>query len=124
MNKALKDFAKKAYPNSKSDLFAIFMERAFTLLNERGYNAQINMQSWMFLSSYEKLRDWLLNNSTILSMAHLGARAFESIGGEVVSTTAFVLENRCFKDYQGSFIRLVDEKSESAKKEAFLEAIK
>src|SRR5690554_2428633 len=65
MNAALKDFAKKEYPNSKSDLFAIFMERAFKLLNDRGYNAQINMQSWMFLSSYEKLRGWLLSSTTI-----------------------------------------------------------
>lgn len=124
MNAALKDFAKKAYPNSKSDLFAIFMERAFSLLNERGYNAQINMQSWMFLSSYEKLRAWLLSSTTILSMAHLGARAFDSIGGEVVSTTAFVIENRHFPSYQGAFLRLIDGRSEAEKREMFLSAIK
>ena len=124
MNAALKDFAKKSYPNSKSDLFAIFMERAFSLLNERGYNAQINMQSWMFLSSYEKLRAWLLGSTTILSMAHLGARAFDSIGGEVVSTTAFVIENRHFPSYQGAFLRLIDGRSEAEKREMFLSAIK
>jgi len=124
MNAALKDFAKKEYPNSKSDLFAIFMERAFKLLNDRGYNAQINMQSWMFLSSYEKLRGWLLSSTTILSMAHLGARAFDSIGGEVVSTTAFVIENRHFPSYQGAFLRLIDGRSEAEKREMFLNAIK
>lgn len=124
MNAALKDFAKKTYPNSKSDLFAIFMERAFSLLNERGYNAQINMQSWMFLSSYEKLRAWLLGSTTILSMAHLGARAFDSIGGEVVSTTAFVIENRHLPSYQGAFLRLIDGRSEAEKREMFLNAIK
>lgn len=123
MNADLKDFAKKAYPNSKSDLFAIFMERAFSLLKPQGFNAQINMQSWMFLSSYEQLRDWLLKHTTIITMAHLGARAFDSISGEVVSTTAFVIENAAYPDYSGAYIRLVDGKSEAEKKSMLLEAI-
>jgi hypothetical protein len=123
MNKALKDYAKNAYPNSKSDLFAIFMEHAFSLLTAQGYNAQINMQSWMFLSSYEKLRDWLLENTTIISMAHLGGRAFDSISGEVVSATAFVMEKIAKPDYQGAYLRLVDGKSEADKQGALLEAI-
>ena len=59
----------------------------------------ITMQSWMFLSSFEKLREKLLDNATILSMAHLGARGFDSIGGEVVSTTAFVLESGYIPEY-------------------------
>ncbi|SEQ21488.1 Eco57I restriction-modification methylase [Ectothiorhodospira magna] len=123
MNKALKDYAKKAYPNSKSDLFAIFMEHAFSLLTPLGYNSQINMQSWMFLSSYEKLREWLLSNATIITMAHLGSRAFDSISGEVVSATAFVMEKIAKPDFQGAYIRLVDGKSESEKKDAILKAI-
>lgn len=123
MNTDLKDFAKKTYPNSKSDLFAIFMERAFTLLKPQGFNAQINMQSWMFLSSYEQLREWLLKNTTIITMAHLGARAFDSISGEVVSTTAFVIENAAYPKYAGAYIRLVDGKSEAEKKSMLLEAI-
>ncbi|MGP5307392.1 BREX-1 system adenine-specific DNA-methyltransferase PglX [Vreelandella alkaliphila] len=123
MNKALKDYAKNAYPNSKSDLFAIFMEHAFSLLAPQGYNAQINMQSWMFLSSYEKLRDWLLDNTTIITMAHLGGRAFDSISGEVVSATAFVMEKIAKPDYQGAYLRLVEGKSEAEKKGALLEAI-
>ncbi|MCX2795335.1 BREX-1 system adenine-specific DNA-methyltransferase PglX [Microbulbifer thermotolerans] len=124
MNAALKNFAKKSYPNSKSDLFAIFMERAFSLLKPSGFNAQINMQSWMFLSSYEKLREWLLHNNTIITMAHLGSRAFDSISGEVVSTTAFIIENRAYPDYSGAYIRLVDGKSEAEKKQMLLEAIR
>lgn len=123
MNTQLKDFAKQYYPDSKSDLFAIFMEHAFSLLKEHGYNAQINMQSWMFLSSFEKLRAWLLENKTILTMAHLGARAFDSISGEVVSTTAFVIENDAYPEYQGAYLRLVDGKSEDEKKRMLLEAI-
>ena len=123
MNTDLKDFAKKAYPNSKSDLFAIFMERAFALLKPQGFNAQINMQSWMFLSSYEQLREWLLKHTTIITMAHLGARAFDSISGEVVSTTAFVIENAAYLNYAGAYIRLVDGKSEAEKSRMLLEAI-
>ncbi|MEH6387444.1 MAG: BREX-1 system adenine-specific DNA-methyltransferase PglX [Pseudomonas profundi] len=123
MNAQLKDFAKKVHPNSKSDLFAIFMERAFALLKPQGFNAQINMQSWMFLSSYEKLREWLLQNTTIITMAHMGARAFDSISGEVVSTTCFVIENAAYPSYAGAYIRLVDGKSEAEKNRMLLEAI-
>lgn len=123
MNANLKDFAKKAYPNSKSDLFAIFMEHAFALLKPNGFNAQINMQSWMFLSSYENLRDWLLKHTTIITMAHLGSRAFDSISGEVVSTTAFVIENAAYPNYAGAYIRLIDGKSEAEKSRMLLEAI-
>lgn len=123
MNADLKEFTKKAYPNSKSDLFAIFMEHAFALLKPNGFNAQINMQSWMFLSSYEQLREWLLKHTTIITMAHLGARAFDSISGEVVSTTAFVIENAAYPNYAGAYIRLVDGKSEAEKRDMLIKAI-
>jgi type I restriction-modification system DNA methylase subunit len=89
MNADLKEFAKKQFPNSKSDLFAIFIERNLDLTKESGVVAMITMQSWMFLSSYESLRTRILNQHTILSMTHLGARGFDRIGGEVVETTAF-----------------------------------
>ena len=71
MNTELKDFAKKSYPNSKSDLFAIFIERGFELLKDYGYNAMVTMQSWMFLSSYEDLRLKLLRESSIECMTHM-----------------------------------------------------
>ncbi|MDF5678562.1 BREX-1 system adenine-specific DNA-methyltransferase PglX [Vibrio parahaemolyticus] len=108
MNADLKDFAKKLYPNSKSDLFAIFMERAYSLLSECGYNAQINMQSWMFLSTYEQLREKILEEQSIVTMAHLGPRAFSQISGEVVQTTAWVLRNYSITEYKPSFYRLID----------------
>lgn len=119
MNKALKDFAKRAYPNSKSDLFAIFMEHAFSLLAPLGYNAQINMQSWMFLSIYEKLREEILKNCTITTMAHLGARAFGQISGEVVQTSAWVIGSRSFQNYRPMFYRLT-EGNEEVKKQSLL----
>lgn len=108
MNNELKKFAKEKYPNSKSDLFAMFMERAFALLTEHGFNAQINMQSWMFLSSYEKLRESLLEGHTIITMAHLGARAFSQISGEVVQTTAWIIANKSILNYKPTFYRLID----------------
>ncbi|KEL06831.1 eco57I restriction-modification methylase family protein [Escherichia coli 4-203-08_S3_C2] len=107
MNADLKDFAKENYPNSKSDLFAIFMERAFKLLNPTGYNAQVNMQAWMFLSNYKKFRSYLLEEKTIESMIHLGARAFSQISGEVVQTTASIIKNNKIESYSTLFARLV-----------------
>lgn len=123
MNNRLKTFAQDNYPDSKSDTFAMFIERNLDLAVKKGMVAMITMQSWMFLSSFEKLRENILSNDTILSMAHFGARAFDSIGGEVVSTTAFVLENAQHPDYKGSYLRLVDGNCE-ADKEAELKAKK
>ena len=81
------------------------------------------MQSWMFLSSFEKLRTKLLDEDTILSMAHLGPRGFDTIGGEVVQTTAFTLTNTHIPDYQGAFLRLIDGNSEVEKATMLKEAI-
>lgn len=108
MNKTLKDFAKREFPDSKSDLFAMFMERAFRLLTRTGFNAQINMQSWMFLKSYEGLRSKVLTDYTVISMAHLGARAFSQISGEIVQTTAWIIQRKYILNYQPVFFRLID----------------
>ncbi len=121
MNALLSQFMKDMYPVAKSDLFAGFIERCTNLAAPRGAVAMITMQSWMFLSSYEKLRASLLTNQRITSMLHLGARAFDSIGGEVVSSTAFVLANVPTEGRNptvsrvGTFIRLVDGTSEAEK---------
>lgn len=115
MNSRLKVFAADNYPNSKSDLFAMFIERCAKMCAPHGTVAMITMQSWMFLSSFEDLRKWILNEKTIVSMAHLGARAFDTIGGEVVSTTAFVVSNQHVPDYRGGYVRLVDGQNEAEK---------
>lgn len=120
MNGELKGFAKNYFPDSKSDLFAMFMQHAFSLLKENGFNAQVNMQSWMFLSSYEALRGWLLDNKTLITMAHLGARAFGQISGEVVQTTAWVIKNQHSERYQPVFFRLIDGKEEVKKSNLLL----
>lgn len=115
MNSLLKVFAADNYPMSKSDLFAMFIERCAKMCKSNGSVAMITMQSWMFLSSFEDLRASILNEKTIVSMAHLGARAFDTIGGEVVSTTAFVLSNQHVPDYRGGYVRLVDGQNEAEK---------
>ena len=123
MNGRLGAWAKENYPKSKSDLFAMFIERNLDMAVTGGAVAMITMQSWMFLSSFEALRGRILNQHTILSMAHLGARAFDSIGGEVVSTTAFVLENTHKPNYRGAFLRLVDGNSEAEKMAMMAKAV-
>jgi hypothetical protein len=118
------------YPDSKSDLFAGYIEGCSNLAVPRGAVAMITMQSWMFLSSYEKLRLSLLTKQRITSMLHLGARAFNSIGGEVVSSTAFVLANvlpqvhGATEKRSGTFVRLVDGTSEADKVAALTKALK
>lgn len=119
MSAALSDFVKKYYPDSKSDLFAVFIERCGELAKANGFYAMITQHAFMFLSSYEKLREKLLHKTTV-NMAHLGARAFDEIGGEVVQTTAFVNYNSHIKDYKGTYARLVDVNGENEKKEKFL----
>ncbi|WP_211340413.1 BREX-1 system adenine-specific DNA-methyltransferase PglX [Prosthecochloris vibrioformis] len=121
MNGRLKVFSQDNYPNSRADLFAMFIERNLDLARPSASIAMITMQSWMSLSSFEKMRVSILNNTTIASMAHLGARAFDSIGGEVVSTTAFVIEKQLKPTYKGAYLRLVDGTSEGEKKQLFKE---
>lgn len=122
MNPQLKKWTEKNYPDSRTDLFALFMERSLVACAKNGYMAMINMQSWMFLSSFEKLRAALLSKGTILTMAHLGERAFDTIGGAVVSTTAFVCRNTNMESYAGAFIRAVAGRNESEKQEILLAA--
>lgn len=124
MNARLSNWVKDNYPDSKSDLFAIFIERNFFLARKAGMVAMITMQSWMFLSSFEKIRIKIIDQGTILSMAHLGARAFDSIGGEVVSTTSFVLKNQHIPNYLGLFLKLIDGENEARKDRMLNEAIK
>lgn len=124
MNPELGAWANKEYPNSKSDLFAMFIERSLGLVPKQGLIAMITMHSWMFLPSYEKLREYILEYSTVLSMAHLGPRAFDSISGEKVQTTAFILENVNNQDFEGVYLRLVNGVSELEKKDILIESVK
>ncbi len=113
------DFVKKNYPDSKADLYAVFIERCHHMTEGNGFQAMITQHSWMFLSSFEKLREKMMLTETV-NMAHLGARAFEEIGGEVVQTTSFVLKNINVDGYYGTYCRLISGTSQQAKEEMFL----
>lgn len=118
MNTTLSTYVKKNFPDSKSDLFTCFMEKCGQLIKRNGLYAMITQHAWMFLSSYEKLREKLKMHS-IVDMAHLGARAFDEIGGEVVQTTAFVSCGRRVADFNGTYVRLVDIVGEWEKEAAY-----
>lgn len=114
------NFVKKNYPDSKADLFAVFIERCGEMLKKNGYQAMITQHAWMFLSSFEKLRV-KLQQRTIVNMAHLGARAFEEIGGEIVQTTSFVMKRDHITKYKGIYCRLIEQTTQLEKEEVFLE---
>ncbi len=121
-NPFMSKWVKKNYPDVKSDLCTCFIERGFNLVEDKGYAAMVTMQSWMFLGSFEKMRAKVIDNKTIVSMAHLGSRAFDAIGGEVVNVTADVIYNgraAC----KGAYVRLVDINGSEAKRLKLLEAI-
>lgn len=119
MSTKLSDFVKKNYPDSKSDLFAVFIEHCGQMTAQNRYQAMITQHAWMFLSSFEKLRVKLLQKDTV-NMAHLGARAFEEIGGEVVQTTSFVMRKSHLTDYKGIYCRLIEPTTQQGKEDMFL----
>ncbi len=120
MNPKISEYVKKYYKDSKGDLFAVFMDRVNRFTKANGFHSEINQHSWMFLSSYEKLRETILATNTLHSMIHLGPRAFEEIGGEVVQSTAFVIRKSGEIDYRGKYYRLVDYQRAVEKEQAFL----
>lgn len=119
MSGKLSEFVKRNYPDSKSDLFAVFIERCGQMTLKNCFQAMITQHAWMFLSSFEKLRKKLLQK-TMVNMAHLGARAFEEIGGEVVQTASFVLLNDSVEDYKGVYFRLIEPTTQQSKEDMFL----
>lgn len=113
------DFVKANYPDSKVDLFAVFIERCGLMTRVSGYQAMITQHAWMFLASYENLRDKLLNKE-LINLAHLGPHAFDEINGEVVQTSSFVFCNDFFSNYNSTFVQLVGGKNEAAKAAMFI----
>ena len=120
MSPKLSNYVKKVYNNGRNDLFAVFISRCMSFCSKIGYQAMITQHQWMFLSSYENIRTQFLNKR-IINMAHLGARAFDEISGEVVQTTAFVASQVFVDNYRSKYIRLTAMAGENAKEKAFLE---
>lgn len=119
MSAKLSNFVKTNFADSKSDLFAVFMEVCHKMNAENGYQAMITQHAWMFLSSFEKLRA-KIQKLDIVNMVHLGSRAFEEIGGEVVQTTSFIFANKHMDNYKGTYCRLVEPITQVGKEEMFL----
>ena len=119
MDGTLANYVKANYPDSKSDLFAVFIEACTRMTKPNGYQAMITQHAWMFLSSYEKLREKMMLTETV-NMAHLGARAFDEIGGEVVQTTSFVRCRTHIDGYKGTYCRLIEPTSQQGKEDMFL----
>lgn len=120
MGAKLSKYVKDNYPNSKSDLFAVFIEKCGEMAKKNGYQAMITQHAWMFLSSFEKLRN-KLQMMDIVNMAHLGPRAFEEIGGEVVQTTSFVLRKSHIRQFKGMYCRLIEPTTQHGKEGMFLD---
>ena len=120
MSAKLSNYIRKNYSDAKSDLFAVFIEKCQSITSKNGYQAMITQHSWMFLSSFEKLRVKILETD-IVNMVHLGARAFEEIGGEVVQTTSFVIHKNHIVDYKGKYCRLIEPTTQQGKEKLFLE---
>ena len=120
MDAKLSTYVKDHYKDSKSDLFACFIERCIQFTEEHGYTAMITQHAFMFLSSFESLRLKICSKNSIVNMAHLGPHAFDQIGGEVVQSSSFILSPDSIDGYQGMYVRLIDGKGESEKESGFL----
>ena len=116
----LNGYVKENYPNSKIDLYSVFIEKCHRMTKNNGYQSMITMHSWMFLTSFEKLRE-NFSEVYLVNMVHLGARAFEEIGGEVVQTTSFVFQNSCIGNSNGVYCQMTEQTSQDDKESAFLQ---
>lgn len=127
MNSALVDFLSDQYPHSKGDLYAAFIERCAEFLEEGGRLAMITQQSFMFISSYEKMRTNLLKEHAIETMCHVGPRAFDAISGEKVNTTLFGIRKEtnltAREEAIGNYFRLVKEPDGETKRRRFEAAL-
>ena len=113
------DYVKKNYAEYKQDLYSVFIKRCNEFVKKNGYQAMITQHGWMFLSSFESMRAQVSSNR-IVNMAHLGPRAFEEIGGEVVQTVSFILNRNKIKNYKGTYCRLVEPNSQDGKMDMFV----
>ena len=112
---SLKIFAKEQYLDSRYNLYSMFMLRGLSMLKRNGYLGIITLHSWMSGSKYESLRQRLLQMAPVITMAHLGTGAFDTIDGQVVSVTAFILGSGMMTTGQGVYLNLTEEYGEERK---------
>ncbi len=123
MSPKLSDYVKERFEAGKNDLFSAFILKCRDICRKTGHVGMITQHGWMFLGSYSKFRKELIQSTSIINMAHLGARAFDEIGGEVVQTTTFVFSKVQMSKRNAIYIRLIDGESEDKKRELFKEAL-
>ena len=127
MNDVLKGYVAKEYPAAKSDLYAAFIQRCVEWLVDQGRMGMVTQQSFMFISSYEKLRELLRDQVSIETLPHVGPRAFEEISGEKVNTTLLVLrretDETARNESVGTYFRLVKQPDAESKRKRFEEAV-
>ena len=122
LNANVSGFIKKTYPDSKNDLYSVFIERCRSFTKKLGLQAMITQQAWMFTALYEPLRI-KLKSASIVNLIQLGAHAFDEIGGEVVQTAAFVIRNMPSGKYKSVYMNLTNGASEKEKEKSFLSYI-
>jgi hypothetical protein len=123
MNVQLKEIGERLYDEGKTDAGTMFVLRSYSLAFQNGHCAFITLQSWMFLSSFSEFRSIVIGEKGIVCLAHLGPRAFDTIGGEVVQVAAFVLRNAKSETLKATFMRLVKGRSEEEKRTALIDEI-
>ena len=119
MGTKLTQYLKMEFPDSKSDTFAVFIERCKQMTAKNFFQAMITQHAWMFLTSFEGLRTKLLTTNTV-NMLHLGSNAFDEIQGDFVQTTTFVLRNASIKKYGSVYCRLVEPDTQDGKENLYL----
>ena len=107
INSKLSNYLYQNYPTTKSEMYSAFIERCYNFTKEKGYLSMITIHSWMFISSFEELRNFILNNSTIINMVHTGASTFIDLNAFNVLATAFCLKKEKL-NIKSTFVRLVD----------------
>ena len=120
MNGELKKLASTHYPEAKSDLFACFIERGYTLARTDGYNALVTMQGWMFLSSFQKMRERMLRDKTVLALTQIGFNSFPSMNSKIALACAFSMRNCRVSGYVGTYVDLASAAQSANKQKVFL----
>ena len=121
MDNILSNYAAQKYPNSKIDLFAMFMDLSYRLLTSNGKYGMINMQAWMYNTYFVSLRVNVLSNQNIDSLLHLGPHTFDELSGEIVQNVTFVISKHSPIPHNTTFVRLVSGGNCNAKEKLFLE---
>lgn len=108
MSAQLSSYAKRHYPNTKSDMFSVFMEKCLFFAKPKAFVSMITQTSWMFLSTFEKFRNQIIDTTDIICLAHLGVGTFVDLNSKVVQSVSFSLRKGRIPSYRGIYDRLFE----------------